>query len=55
MKRKSLVLLALTLVFGFGSAVSAADDNRVQSSLIVSTEWVAKHLNDDGLVLRKVA
>ena len=54
MKRQSFVLLALTLVFGFGSAVSAADDNKVQSSLIVSTEWVAKHLNDDSLVLLQV-
>ena len=26
----------------------------MQSSLIVSTEWVAKHLNDDGLVLLQV-
>jgi thiosulfate/3-mercaptopyruvate sulfurtransferase len=54
MKRHSFVLLALTLVFGFGSAVSAADDNKVQSSLIVSTEWVAKHLNDDSIVLLQV-
>jgi hypothetical protein len=51
MKRYSFVLLALTLVFGFAPAVAAADDNKVQSSLIVSTEWVAKHLNDDALVL----
>jgi thiosulfate/3-mercaptopyruvate sulfurtransferase len=54
MKRQSLVLLALTLVFGLGSAVSMADDNKVQSSLIVSTEWVAKHLNDDSIVLLQV-
>jgi thiosulfate/3-mercaptopyruvate sulfurtransferase len=54
MKRHYLILLALTLVFGFASAVSAADDNKVQSSLIVSTEWVAKHLNDDALVLLQV-
>src|SRR5216684_5733045 len=54
MKRHAFVLLALTLVFGFGSGVSAADDARVQSSLIVSTEWVAKHLNDDAIVLLHV-
>jgi len=54
MKRQSLVLAALTLVFGLGSAVPAAADNKVQSSLIVATEWVAKHLNDDGLVLLQV-
>jgi thiosulfate/3-mercaptopyruvate sulfurtransferase len=54
MKRYSFILLALTLVAAFASAVSAADDNKVQSSLIVSTEWVAKHLNDDALVLLQV-
>ena len=54
MKRQSFVLLALTLLFAFASAVSAADDNKVQSSLVVSTEWVAKHLNDDALVLLQV-
>jgi thiosulfate/3-mercaptopyruvate sulfurtransferase len=54
MKINFSVLLALILVLTFGSVVSAADDNRVQSSLIVSTEWVAKHLNDDGLVLLQV-
>ncbi len=54
MKRHAFVSLALTLVLGFGSAVSAADDARVQSSLIVSTQWVAKHLNDDALVLLQV-
>jgi thiosulfate/3-mercaptopyruvate sulfurtransferase len=54
MKTRSFVLLALTIVIAFGSAVSAADDNKVQSSLIVSTEWVAKHLNDDSIVLVQV-
>jgi thiosulfate/3-mercaptopyruvate sulfurtransferase len=54
MNRRSPVLLVLTLVVAFGSAVSAADDNKVQSSLIVSTEWVGKHLNDDSLVLLQV-
>ena len=54
MKRLSFALLALTIVVAFGTAVSAADDNDVQSSLIVSTEWVAKHLNDDTIVLLQV-
>lgn len=54
MKRLSLALLALTIVVAFGTALSAADDNKVQSSLIVSTEWVAKHLNDDTIVLLQV-
>jgi thiosulfate/3-mercaptopyruvate sulfurtransferase len=54
MKRHCFVLLALALLFAFGSAVATADDNKVQSSLIVSTEWVAKHLNDDSIVLLQV-
>src|SRR5437016_4341725 len=54
MKRHCFVLLALTLVFAFASAVSAADDNKVKSSLVVSTEWVAKHLDDDSIVLLQV-
>ncbi len=54
MKRHSFAMLALTLVFVFASSVSAADNNKVQSSLIVSTEWVGKHLNDDSLVLLQV-
>src|SRR5438552_5815672 len=54
MKKHCFVLLALILVFTFAPAVSAADDNKMQSSLIVSTEWVAKHLNDDSLVLLQV-
>ena len=54
MKRPGFVLVALMLVFAFASAVSAADDNKVQSSLVVSTEWVAKHLNDDSIVLLQV-
>jgi thiosulfate/3-mercaptopyruvate sulfurtransferase len=54
MKRHCLVLLALTLVFAFAPAVSMADGNKVQSSLIVSTEWVAKHLHDDSIVLLQV-
>ena len=54
MKRHPFVFLALTLLVGFAPAVSMADDNKVQTSLIVSTEWVAKHLNDDALVLLHV-
>ena len=54
MKRHSFTLLALTLVFVFAPSVSAVDDNKVQSSLIVSTEWVGKHLSDDSLVLLQV-
>jgi thiosulfate/3-mercaptopyruvate sulfurtransferase len=54
MKRHSFVLLALALLAACSPSVSAADDAKIQSSLIVSTEWLAKHLNDDSLVLLQV-
>jgi thiosulfate/3-mercaptopyruvate sulfurtransferase len=54
MRRPCFVLVALILLLGLGPAVATADDNKVQSSLIVSTEWVAKHLNDESLVLLQV-
>ena len=54
MRRPCFVLVALMLLLGFGPAVATADDNKVQSSLIVSTEWVAKHLSDESLVLLQV-
>jgi thiosulfate/3-mercaptopyruvate sulfurtransferase len=54
MKRQSLILLVLVLVSAFAPAARAADENKVQASLIVSTEWVAKHLNDDSIVLLQV-
>ena len=54
MKRIFLTLLTLTLFAVFALPGSAADDARAQSSLIVSTEWVGKHLTDDSLVLLQV-
>lgn len=54
MKRYSFVLLALILLAACAQFVRAADDAKVQSSLIVSTEWLAKHLSDDSLVLLQV-
>ena len=55
MKIFSCVLPALILVAAFGpSAARATDDPKVKSSLIVSTEWLGKHLKDDELVLLQV-
>jgi thiosulfate/3-mercaptopyruvate sulfurtransferase len=54
MKRLFLALPALMLVFIFTSSVTATDDPKIQKSLIVSTEWLAKHLNDGSLVLLQV-
>ncbi len=54
MKRISLPLLVSMLVLALTPSLRAADDAKVQSSLIVSTEWVSKHLKDDSLVLLQV-
>lgn len=54
MKRLFVFLPAFLLVFIFTSSVSATGGPKVEKSLIVSTEWLAKHLSDDGLVLLQV-
>jgi len=51
--KRLFVLVALGL-FIFNSPSSAKSDPRIQTSLIVSTEWLAKHLDDESLVLLQV-
>jgi thiosulfate/3-mercaptopyruvate sulfurtransferase len=52
MKKILLTLSVMLLVFIF---VSPADgDPKREESMIVSTEWLAKHLNEDSLVLLQV-
>jgi thiosulfate/3-mercaptopyruvate sulfurtransferase len=54
MKRLYFVMLAtILLAVPMPSARTAADPG-VRESLIVSTDWLAKHLNDDSLVLLQV-
>lgn len=53
MKRLSFAVLATILLALSILPVQAADPG-VQESLIVSTDWLAKHLNDDSLVLLQV-
>lgn len=45
-----IIILALTLI----SLVQAVGRPKIENSLIVSTDWLAKHLNDDSLVLLQV-
>jgi thiosulfate/3-mercaptopyruvate sulfurtransferase len=45
-----LIILALTLI----SCLQAVGHPKVEDSLIVSTDWLAKHLKDDSLVLLQV-
>jgi len=54
MKRFTFALTAIIFVISFVPSVRAVGEPRVQDSLIVSTEWLATHLNDDSLVLLQV-
>jgi thiosulfate/3-mercaptopyruvate sulfurtransferase len=45
-----IIILALTLI----SPAQAVGRPKVENSLIVSTDWLAKHLNDHSLVLLQV-
>jgi thiosulfate/3-mercaptopyruvate sulfurtransferase len=58
MKRISLWLtLSMVVIVNVSlapSRVGAGMAGKVNSSMIVSTEWLAKHLNDDSLVLLQV-
>ena len=55
MKRISLQLITVTACLIFASAGFAqSSKSRVRESMIVSTDWLAKHLNDDSLVLLQV-
>ena len=54
MKRFTFALTAIIFAISFIPSVRAAGEPKVQDSLIVSTEWLAAHLNDDSLVLLQV-
>jgi thiosulfate/3-mercaptopyruvate sulfurtransferase len=49
-----LTLLMLSLVASAGATAEMPHKSDVRSSLIVSTDWLAKHLSDDSLVLLQV-
>lgn len=54
MKRLSFALLATMLLAVPIPSTRAGGGPSVQESLIVSTDWLARHLNDDSLVLLQV-
>ena len=57
MKRLAFVLLIIVVEVAFGSLQAGAgtdSNSQLRRSLIVSTEWLAKHLKDDSLVLLQV-
>ncbi|HSV33744.1 MAG TPA: sulfurtransferase [Pyrinomonadaceae bacterium] len=57
MKRTSIflvVVLPLTIVLASLSQAQLKNSGKVNASMIVTTDWLAKHLNDDSLVLLQV-
>ena len=46
--------LMLTIAFALFIQATVAASAPVRDSMIVSTDWLAKHLNDDGLVLLQI-
>ena len=54
MKRLPVALLPPLLVIALLPSVQATANTKVRESMIVSTDWLAKHLNDDSLVLLQV-
>jgi thiosulfate/3-mercaptopyruvate sulfurtransferase len=54
MKIFALVLTAIIFSISLTSSARAFGDTKVQESLIVSTDWLTKHIGDESLVLLQV-
>jgi thiosulfate/3-mercaptopyruvate sulfurtransferase len=54
MNRMFLSLIITILAIPFAASAGTTDSPKVRDSMIVSTEWLAKHLNDDSLVMLQV-
>jgi len=54
MKHFLIIFACVVLALCFGSFVTSAEKETVRSSMIVSTDWLAKHLSDKSLVLLQV-
>ncbi len=52
MKKKILLFTALAAMLV--TATTSLAQTKVRNSMIITTDWLAKHLNDDGLVLLQV-
>ena len=48
------LLVATLLLLSFSTTAQRKDERRVRQSMIVSTAWLAQHLNDNSLVLLQV-
>src|SRR5436305_4624263 len=55
MKRNSSLVIAVVALFAFASFATAQPAaSKVNDSMIVSTDWLSKHLTDNALVLLQV-
>lgn len=55
MKRNSSLVIAVFALLAFASfATGQPATSKINSSMIVSTDWLSKHLNDNSLVLLQV-
>jgi thiosulfate/3-mercaptopyruvate sulfurtransferase len=54
MKKITVAFFALAVLFSFAAAVTSSAKDEVRESMIVSTDWLSKHLNDKSLVLLHV-
>jgi thiosulfate/3-mercaptopyruvate sulfurtransferase len=54
MRRIPFTLVVAGLLLAFSSSVDSQVTNKVRDSMIVSTDWLSKHLRDDSLVLLQV-
>lgn len=54
MKHFLIFLGCVVLSLCFGSFVTSAEKEKVRSSMVVSTDWLEKHLSDKSLVLLQV-
>jgi thiosulfate/3-mercaptopyruvate sulfurtransferase len=52
--KRIIACLTTILALAFSATYPAANNAQISKSLIVSTEWLAHHLNDDSLVLLQV-
>jgi len=52
MKKKSVLIAVFVIILV--ASMTSPSQTKVRDSMIVSTDWLAKHLNDDGLVLLQV-
>jgi thiosulfate/3-mercaptopyruvate sulfurtransferase len=49
--KRATIIVATVLMIAWGSAIGSAADQKVRTSMIVSTDWLAEHLKDESLIM----